>query len=327
MRRRLFLLAVLQLLASTLSGPAAAQPATKVYRVGMLCAASCTTSDVQTFRRELAALGYKDGVNVAFEDRPYGDDLTRIPEIVSDLVRQNVDLIYSTFGTVGGLAAKRATTSIPIVVGSAGDIVGAGMAKSLGHPGGNVTGITSLALELEPKRLELLKQLLPTVSRIAFFHDTENTYSVLATKEQRIAAAQLGVDLKEIQVHKTSDIDRAFAEVIGDRVNALCVDAYMPLLVGRDRIVELAAKHRVAAIYPFRQFVEAGGLLSYGSNLNENAKRAAALVAKILDGAKPADLPVEQSTRVELVINLKTAKALELTVPQSILARADEVIE
>ena len=326
MRRGLvLLLLILQLFLFAATG--SAQSAAKVYRIGMLCAASCTTSDVQAFREELSKLGYKDGTNVAFDYRPFGDDLTRLPGIASDLARQKVDLIYSTFGTVGGITLKRATTSIPIVVGSAGDLVAAGIVDSLSHPGGNVTGITSLALPLEPKRLQLLKQLLPTVSRIAFFHDTANTYSVLATRLQQAAAAELGIELKEFEVHRASDIDGAFAALSGDRLRALCVDGYMPLLVGRERIVELAAADRVAAIYPFRQFVEAGGLVSYGPDMGENARRAAAQVAKILSGVKPGDIPVEESTRVELVINLKTAKALGLTVPPTLVARADEVIE
>ncbi len=236
-------------------------------------------------------------------------------------------MIFTSWGTAPGLAAKRATASIPIVAGSAGDLVAAGIVKSLNRPGGNATGITSLALELEGKRLELLKELLPAVKRIAFFRDTTNPYSVLAIKEQRIAAEHLGVELEEIQVHETIDIDRAFATIVDERLKALCVDGYIPLLAGRDRIVALAARNGIAAIYPLRDFVDAGGLLSYGSSLSDNANRAAAQVGKILAGAKPGDLPVERSTKVELVVNLKTAKSLGLTVPQAILARADEVIE
>lgn len=324
MRRRLLPLSLLFL--ATVAVPAHAQPP-KLYRIGLLCAATCATSDVRTFRGELAVLGYKDGANAAYIERPFDDDLTRLPAIAADLVRRKPDLIYSTFGTVGGLALKRATTSIPVVVGSAGDLVKAGIAQSLAHPGANITGITSRVLQLEPKRLQLLKELLPAVSRIGFFQDPANAYSVLATKLQRSAAPQLGIKLMEFQVHRTSDIDGAFSALSGNGLKALCVDAYMPLLVGRNRIVELAAEDRVAAIYPLRNFVEAGGLISYGSDLNDNAKRAAALAAKILAGAKPGELPVEQSTEVELIVNLKAATALGLTVPQSILARADEVIE
>lgn len=327
MRRQRVLVCGALLLLVGIGATAAAQSTPKVFRVGVLCPVSCETSDVRTFRSTLAASGYKTGVNIAFEYRSAAGELKRLPDLAADLARRKVDVIYTTFGTAAGLVAERTTGSIPIVVGSAGDLVAAGMAKSLDRPGGDVTGITSLALELEGKRLQILKELLPNVSRIAFFRDTTNPYSILATKEQRTAAARLGVELREIQVHEANDVDPAFETIVGDRLKALCVDGYIPLLASRDRIVDLAAKHRVAAIYPLRDFVDAGGLLAYGSSLDDNAKRAAAYVRKILDGAKPADLPVERSTKVELVINLKTAKALGLTIPSAILARADEVIE
>ena len=277
--------------------------------------------------KALAALGYKDGANVVFEYRSAAGDLKRLPGLTDDLVRQNVDVIFTTFGTAAALAAKRATASISIVAGSAGDLVAAGIVESLNRPGGNITGVTSLLLELEGKRLQLLKEFLPDVSRIAFFRDTANPYSVLAVDRVRTAAAQLGIELREIQVHETTDVDQAFAEMVGDGLKALSVGAYIPLLASRDRIVELAAKHRIAAIYTFRDFVDAGGLFSYGPNLSENARRAAGLVGKILGGVKPADLPVERSTTVELVINLKTANVLGLAVPPSIVARADAVVE
>ncbi len=323
---RTALAAVLAVAQFAVAGAVVAQPA-KVNRVGILCPITCATAVVVTFREALSALGYKDGSNVVFEYRSAEGNLKRLPDLADDLVRQKVDVIYTTFGTVAGLVAKRATASIPVVVGSAGDLVAAGIVKSLNRPEGNVTGITSLLLELEGKRLQFLKELLPSTSRIAFFRDTTNPYSVLAIKEQQIAAARLGVELKEIQVHETTDVDEGFATIVSDRLTALCVDAYIPLLVSRDRIIELAAKHHIAAVYPFRDFVDAGGLFSYGPNLNDNAKRAADQVGKILNGAKPADLPVERSTKVELVINLKTAKTLGLTVPPLLLARADEIIE
>ena len=305
----------------------AAQAAAEVHRIGILCPVSCETSDVRAFRDALARLGYKEGENIAFDYRSADGKLKRLPELAGDLVQRHVDVIVTTFGTAAGLVAKRATASIPIVVGSAGDLVAAGIVESLNRPGGNVTGITSLALELEGKRLEFLKELRPAMKRAAFFRDTANPYSVLAIKEQRAAADRLGVELREIQVHEADDIDQAFARIADERLKALCVDGYIPLLAGRSRIVALAAKNGVVAIYPLRDFVEAGGLLSYGSNLSDNAKRAADDVGKILAGASPAGLPVQQSTTVELVVNMRTAKALGLTVPRSILARADEVIE
>jgi ABC-type uncharacterized transport system substrate-binding protein len=309
------------------SAAGGAQPAARIYRVGVLCPISCETSDVKTFRTALATLGYKEGANVVFEYRLAVGDLKRLPELAGDLVRQNVDVIYTTFGTAAGLVAKKATTSIPVVVGSAADLVKAGIVSSYNHPEGNVTGITSLAFDLEGKRLQFLKELLPDVSHVAVFSDATNPASVIDIKEHQIAAAQLGVEFRELRVHEPGDVDDAFATLVNERLAALLIDAYIPVLVSRDRIVELAAKHRIAAIYPFRDFVDAGGLLSYGSNLSDNAKRAAAHVAKILGGAKPADLPVERSTKVELVINMRTARALGLTIPPALVARADEVIE
>ena len=304
-----------------------AQKLGKVYQIGVVCPISCETSDFRSFREALAALGYKDGTNVIFEYRSAAGNVQRLRELADELVRRNVDVIFTTFGTAAALAAKRATASIPIVVGSAGDLVAAGIVESLNRPGGNVTGITSLLLELEGKRLQLLTELSPSISRIAFFCDTTNPYSVLAVERMRTAAAQLGVELREIQVHEATDVDQAFATLVGDGLEALCVDAYIPLLASRDHIVELAAKQRIAAIYTFRDFADVGGLFSYGPSLKENAKRAAALVGKILDGAKPEDLPIERSTKVELVINLNTAKALGLTIPPTLIARADDVIE
>ena len=326
-RRDLVLLALLQGLALPGIGAAAAQPAAKVNRVGVLCPVSCATPDVQTFRAALAALGYKEGANVVFEYRSAEGQSKRLPELAAELAGRSVDVIYTTWGTAAGVAAKRATTAIPVVVGSAGDLVEAGIVNSLNRPEANVTGITSLALELEGKRLQFLKELVPGVARIAVFRDTSNPYSVLAMQQLRAAAAQLGVTLDEIEVHLASDVDQGFATIARERVKALCIHSYRPVLASRDRIVALAAERGVVAVYPLREYVDAGGLMSYGANLSDNAQRAAAQVAKILDGAKPADLPVERSTRVELVINLKTAKALGLTVPPALLARADEVIE
>jgi len=282
---------------------------------------------VGAFREGLSTLGYRDGANIAFDFRSADGKLELLPDLASDLVKQNVDVIFTTWGTAAAQAAKRATATIPIVVGSAGDLVAARLVTSLNRPGGNVTGISSLALELEGKRLELLKQLVPTISRVAVFRDSTNAYSILAMKQERAAADRLAVKIREIQLGHASDLNEAFATILRERLQALSIHAYVPVLASRDRIVELAAKHRVVTIYPLRDFVTAGGWLSYGASLVENAKRAAIFVDKILKGTKPADLPVEQPTKFELVINLKTAKALGLAIPPSILVRADQVIE
>ncbi|HEY8872356.1 MAG TPA: ABC transporter substrate-binding protein [Stellaceae bacterium] len=302
-----------------------AQAVAKPPRVGILCPVSCDTSDVIAFRNTL--IGLRGGSNVVFEVRSADGNVARLPGLADDLVRLSVDAIFTTWGTAAGLAAKRATATIPVVVGSAGELVAAGLVASLNRPGGNVTGISSLALDLEAKRLEFLKLLSPSISRVAVFWDPANPYSVLAIKQERIAADQLGVKLKEIQLHETRDVDEGFAAILGERLEALSIHAYVPVLASRNRIVELAARNRVVTIYPMRDFVEVGGLFSYGANLVENAKRAAVNLDKILNGAKPADLPVEQPMRFELVINLKTARALGLTVPEALLARADQIIE
>jgi putative ABC transport system substrate-binding protein len=326
-RRTLLLLDLLAALFSAGTGAFEAQSTTKIHRVGILCAVTCATSDVSTFRGALSTLGYSEGSNIVFELRSAEGELDRLPSLASDLVRLRVDVIFTSWGTGAGLAAKQATATIPVVVGSAGDLVAAGLAASLKRPGGNVTGVSSLALDLEGKRLDILKQLLPTVQIVAIFGDSTNPYSVLAVAQERIAADKLGVKLREIRVHEARDVDEGFATILAEQLGALSIHAYVPILANRDRIVELAAKNRVVTIYPSEEFVHAGGLLSYGASLNENAKRAAVYVDKILNGAKPADLPIEQPTRFRLAVNLKTAEALGLTMPPSILALADEVIE
>jgi ABC-type uncharacterized transport system substrate-binding protein len=324
---RAALAAILAVTQFGIAGASAASAAAAAKRVGILCAVTCATSDVGAFRGALASLGYQEGPTIAFESRSADGDLSRLPDLAGDLVALRVDLIFTTWGTAAALSAKRATSEIPIVVGSAGDLVAAGLARSLSHPGGNVTGISSLALDLEGKRLDLLKLLVPSTQVVAVFRSSSNPYSMLAIKEERAAAGKLGVTLREIEVHEAADVDAGFAAMVTERVAALSIHAYVPILASRDRIVELATKNRVAAIYPLRQFVEAGGLISYGASLNDNARRAAVFADKILRGTKPADLPVEQPTKIELVINMKAAQALGLTVPQAILARADEVIE
>jgi putative ABC transport system substrate-binding protein len=304
----------------------AAQPA-KARRIGVLCAVSCRAGDVNTFRDALSKLGYPEGPNLVYELRSAEGRLDRLPDLARELADRRVDIIFTTWGTAAGLAAKYATATIPVVVGSAGDLVASGLVASLNRPESNVTGISSLALDLEGKRLEIIRQILPAIPRVAVFRDSTNPYSVLAIAEQRRAADTLGVSLREVQVHEAGDVDQGFATVAGEGLKALVLHAYLPILASRDRIVERAASDRVVTIYPTREFVDAGGLLSYGTSLDENARRAAAYVDKILKGAKPSDLPVEQPTRFELVINLKTAKALGLDIPPTLLARADEVIE
>jgi putative ABC transport system substrate-binding protein len=324
-------LAVALLVLVLVGAPLAADAlqAGKVYRIGVLCPLSCDgmTGLEPAFRLALRDLGYVEGRTLAFEYRAAEGQLDRLPALADELVQTKVDLIFTTFGTVPPLAAKRATATIPVVMGASGDPVRAGIVSSLAKPGGNVTGVSSLTLESEGKRLELLKELLPTMSRVGAFWHPDNAYSALAIKEEEKAAGALGVRLHPVLLRGASDLDKAFEALKRERVDALSVQSYMAVLRNRAAIIEFAAKNRLAAIFPIRAYVEEGGLVSYGANLAEISRRAAHYVDRILRGAKPAGLPVEQPTKFELVINLKTAKALGLTIPQSVLLRADEVIQ
>lgn len=326
-RRRQFLFAASALVAAPLA--AEAQRAGKVYRIGVLCPLACDgiTGLEPAFRLALQDLGYVEDRTLAFEYRAAEGQLDRLPALADELVQTKVDLIFTTFGTVAPLAAKRATATIPVVMGASGDPVRAGIVSSLAKPGGNVTGVSSLTLETEGKRLELLKELLPTISRVGAFWQPDNAYSALAIKEEETAARALGVRLHPVLLRGASDLENAFGSLKRERVEALSVQSYMAVLRNRAAIIEFAAKNRLAAIFPIRTYVEEGGLVSYGANLPEISRRAAHYVDRILKGAKPGDLPVEQATKLELVINLRTAKVLGLTIPPSVLIRADEVIQ
>jgi len=284
-------LLALALLAAPLG--ADAQPTGKSTRIGVLCLIACEGFGVDAFRLALQDLGYVHGRTLSFEYR----------------------------------AAERATATIPVVMGAAGDPLRAGIVPSLAKPGGNATGLSSLALELETKRLELLKEVVPNVSRVGVFWDPENPYSALAIKQEEMAARAIGVRLHPVRLRGAPDLENAFAALKRDRVEALSVHGYVATLQHRAAIVAFATANRMAAIYPLREYVSEGGLVSYGANLAEISRRAAHYVDRILKGAKPAELPVEQPTRFQIVVNLKTAKALGLTIPQSVLLRADEVIQ
>jgi len=307
-----------------------AQKSTKVYRIGVLSPFSPPAGPsppLEAFRQGLRDLGWIEGQNIAMEYRWAEGKTERLPKLAAELVRLNVEVIFVAWGTAGALAAKQATSTIPIVMGAVGDPVGAGLAAGLARPGGNITGLSSLALELEGKRLELLKEVVPKLSRVAVLWDPANPYSSVAYKEKQAAARTLGVKLQSVVVREATDFDPAFAAMTRDRPGGLVVHGYIVLVRHRTRIVEFAAKNRLPAIYPLTDFVDAGGLMSYGASVPDNHRRAAAYVDKILKGTKPADLPVEQPTRFELVVNLKTAKALGLTIPPSVLVRADKVIQ
>jgi putative ABC transport system substrate-binding protein len=306
---------------------AEAQQAGKVVRIGVLCLIACDGSGVDAFRLALRDLGYVENRTLVFEYRAAEGKVDRLPALAADLVQTKVDVIFTTWGTAAALAAKRATATIPVVMGAAGDPVRAGIVPTLGKPGGNVTGLSSLALELESKRLELLKEVVPKVSSVGVFWDPENPYSALAIKQEEIAAGALGVRLHPVRLRGVSDLENAFMALKRDRVEALSVHGYVATLQNRAAIVAFAAANRMPAIYPLREYVTEGGLVSYGANLAEISRRAAHYVDRILKGAKPADLPVEQPMKFEFVINLKTAKTLGLTIPPTLLLRADQVVE
>jgi len=272
-------------------------------------------------------LGWAEGKNIAFEFRFAEDKAERLPELAVELVRLKVDLIV-TAGTPAALAARQATTTIPIVAVGLNDPVPLGLVTSLARPGGNVTGFTSVVMEgFVGKQLELLKEAVPAISRVAFLRDPANPIQQRNPSEISDLEKALRLKLQILSVGTPEDIESAFQAVARERADALWVGASAVTVRHRTRIAQLAAKNRLPAVYYSRAYVEAGGLLSYGPNDIELYPRAASYVDKILKGAKPGDLPVEQPTKFELVINLKTAKALGLTIPQSLLARADEVIQ
>jgi putative ABC transport system substrate-binding protein len=322
MRRRKFIALFGVVIAAWPLG-ARAQQAEKVYKIGSLTAGSPGPSIVGEAFRER---GYVGGKNVTFESRYAEDRLDRLPKLAAELVSLKVDVII-TWGTLAPLAAKRATSTIPIVMIAAGDPVGSGLVASLAHPGGNVTGTSLMAPDLGGKRLELLKELLPGISRVAVLWNAANPYSALVFKETAGAARTLEVELQSVEVREPADIDAALEAATGQRADAL-ITVEDPLTVDlRKKIAEFAADHRLPTISGLRLYADSGFLMTYGADLADTTRRSVVYVDKILKGAKPSDLPVEQPTKFELVINLKTAKSLGLTVPPLLLARADEVIE
>jgi ABC-type uncharacterized transport system substrate-binding protein len=315
-----------------LAAPLAAEalPAPRNARIGYLATNLATTPHLQdAFRQGLRDLGYVEGRNLVIEYRSAEGKSDRLAVLAAELVALNIDVIVAP-GTPQALAAKQATRTLPIVFATAADPVGSGLVTSLARPGGNVTGLSILAPALVGKRLELLTQALPGVSRVAVLwqpggHDERTDNDIL--KEAGVAARVLGVRLQFVEARGPADFDRAFPDMTRARAGALTVLTGIMFLNERRRLVDLTAKNRLPAVYGGRDFVDAGGLLSYGPNLDDLYRRAATYVDNILKGAKPGDLPVEQPTKFELVINLKTAKALGLTIPPSLLQRADQVIE
>jgi putative tryptophan/tyrosine transport system substrate-binding protein len=328
MDRRDTVLALLALGAAPLA--AEAQQAAKVARIGYLSpnlAASPHQRDA--FLQGLRDLGYVEGRNVVIEYRDAEGKLERFPALAAELVALKVDVILAEGGTLGPRVAMRVTTTIPIVF-VAGDPVGSGLVTSLARPGGNLTGLSNLAAELVGKRLELLKQALPGVDRVAVLREPAALGERMAKdmlKAADVAARALGVQPQFIDARGPDEFARAFSDMTSARAGALTLLPSAMFNREHRRLVDLAAKNRLPAVYASREFVDAGGLMSYGANQRDLFRRAAIYVDKILKGAKPGDLPVEQPTKFELVINLITAKSLGITIPQSVLAHADEVIQ
>ncbi len=315
----------LGLLAAPLAGEA--QSPSRVPRIGVIATGSPATSapSFDAFREGLGERGLVDGRTVLIEYRWAEGRAERFPAFAAELVGLKVDLILAS-STPAALAAKNATTTIPIVFATSADPVGT-LVASLARPGGNVTGLSLLAPELVARQLQLLKEAVPRVSRVAVLSNPANRYTALLVKETEAAAQSLGVRVHLLEAREADAFDRAFSVVARERPGALFV-LFDPVFFNhRARIVALTNENRLPAMYPHREYAEAGGLMAYGADLHDNFRRAATFVDKILKGAKPADLPVEQPTKFELGINVRAAKALGLTIPPALLARADDVIQ
>jgi len=323
--RRLTVVVILALLAASLA--AEAQPSKKV-RIGYLSGnpPSDTKDAFDAFQTKLHALGYIEGQNLLFEARYADGRYERLPQLAADLVRLKVDVIFA-YGTPGSLAAKNATRVIPIVFAPVSDPVLAGLVATLTRPGGNVTGVTLNNPELSAKRVSLLKEAVPAASRVVVLANPDFAPSPSLVAETRRGARVLGMQIQVLEIRQPQELAKAFGTMAAGKTHAVVILPDPMFIAERRRIVELAATSRIPAMYHLRQFVEAGGLMSYGADYVEAFQQGALLVDKILKGAKPADLPVEQPWRFPLVINLKTAKALGLTIPQPLLLRADQVVE
>jgi putative ABC transport system substrate-binding protein len=307
---------------------ARAQQPTKVFRIGFLDTSTASGSAVlvDAFRQELSKLGWIEGKNITVEYRFAEQKRERLPELAAELVRLKVDLIMAT-GTPAPLAAKKATNAIPIVMTNVGDPVASGLVASLARPGGNITGLATLGPELNTKRLEILRDAVPDLSRVGLLRSPESSVSP-QMKELRPAALALKLKLEEIETQPNAKgLQSAFLNAKQKGVNAILTTVSPRFFAERKRIVELAGKYRLPAIYFQKEFVDAGGLMSYGTDFDDLFRRAAVYVDKILKGAKPADLPVQQATKFEFVINLKAAKQIGLTLAPEFLARANRVIK
>ena len=326
MRRREFI--TILGTAAALPLAAHAQQTAKLPRVGWLSPGSQTSDQnfLASFRDGLRELGWMVGQNIAIESRWADGKFERLPDLAAELVRLKVDVIVANV-TQASLAAKRATTTIPIVMVGVGDPLGSSLVDSLARPSGNITGPSSMLAEASAKQLALLKETVPSASPVAVLWNPANpVWQASALKQTEAAARAMGLRLQLLEARGPDELESAFAAMTKERASALFVPADIIFVRYAQQMADLAARHRLPAMYGFREHVEAGGLMSYAASFSVMFRRAAAFVDKILKGAKPADLPVEQPTKFELVINIKTAKALGITIPQSVLQLADEVI-
>ena len=306
--------------------PSCAQQTGRLYRIGFLSDGSGPAPAHQAFESSLAGLGYQMGRNLVIERRYAAGDLARLQALAGDLVRANVDVIV-TDTTPSTAAAKRATARIPIVMASGGDAVGAGLVESLAHPGGNVTGMSALTSQLDGKKPQFLRELKPDARRLAFIGNSQIAAEQTGFRKVQKGATALGMEAIFVEAPLPQAFERAFASMREAKIDVGIIPPSAPNMDARQEIVRIAARYRLPVVYGARAFVDSGGLMSYGTSGTSLFGRAAFFVDKILKGADPADLPVEQPTKFELVINLKTATALGLVVPPTLLAIADEVIE
>ncbi len=330
MKHTIVLLVAVFVILATGGVRAEAQQTGKIFHIGFLDASTASGSAIllEAFRQELSKLGWIEGKNISIESRFAEQKTERMPELAADLVRLKVDLIV-VVGTAAALAAKKATTTIPIVMATAADPVGEGLVANLARPGGNVTGLSSLSFELNTKRLEILKDAVPKLARVGLLWLAGGSISQeLQLKELRAAALALKLKLEEIETQADAKgLESAFNTAKQKQVNAIMTTTGYRFFAERKRIVELTGKNRLPAIYYAKEFVDEGGLMSYGADYTDLYRRAAVYVDKILKGARPADLPVQQPTKFEFVINLKAAKQIGLTISPDLLARANKVIQ
>jgi len=305
-----------------------AQQAGKIPRVGFMgnSTAALEANLVGPFRDGLRELGYQEGRNIVIEYRWAEGNYERFSALVAELLAVPVDVIV-TAGTPATLAVKKATSTVPLVMIAVGDPVGTGVVPSLARPGGNVTGLSSIAPDLEGKRLELLREVIPKLSHVALFLNPLNPFHTASMRQAFAAAQALGIKLQPLEVRTSGELDGAFAAIVREKPDALLILADRVFLHDRKRIMDFATEHRLPSVNAYRELVEAGGLMSYGPSYEDMHRRAADYVDKIFKGAKPGDLPVEQPTKFTLIVNLKAAKAIGVDVPPILLARADEVIE